>query len=156
MAIFPGGIEFPGLHAFNGFLIQAHAQRAHYPGAIDPPINTHDDGQHHHALILRFTRFFRKFRFGSIDGARSAYSVAHMIDSWANSRPASSGADAPAAAAAHSTAYASSVRRRHELGKRIADLSGLGHVQIGNYRGLDHQLALLRRQYRGRSELLFG
>src|ERR1051326_1279147 len=144
MAVFFGSIKLPDLYAFNSFLIQAHAQGTQYPRVVNPSILADDNSQHHHALIFRFARFFREFRFRGIEGARSAYSVTHVIDTGANARSAPAGANAATAATAHSATYASSIRRRHELGKRIADLRSLRHVKISNHRRLNHQLALLR------------
>src|SRR5579859_2340342 len=79
-AVFLGRIEFPGLHAFNGFFVQAHAQRADNARVMHAAICAHNDVQHHHALIFGFARFFRELRFRSVNRARCAYAFTHVED----------------------------------------------------------------------------
>ena len=83
-AVFLGRIELPGLYPFNGFFIQAHAQRADDARVVYPAIGAHNNVQHHHALIFGFARFFRKFGFGSINRTRCANALAYVEDSRAH------------------------------------------------------------------------
>src|ERR1044071_8448250 len=87
-AVFLGRIEFPGLYTFNGFLVQAHAQRADDARVMHAAICTHNDVQHHHALIFGFARFFRELRFRSINRARRTNAFTHMEDSRTHARTA--------------------------------------------------------------------
>src|SRR3954463_4765097 len=117
-------------------------------------IRADNDIQHYNTLIFGFARFFRKFRFRSKDRSRSTYSLAYVKYSRTYARTAVPRSNAAAIAAANTAAYANAIGRRHELGKRIANLCVRRCLDIGNHRGLDHQLALLLDQYGWRSELL--
>lgn len=156
-AIFLAGIKLPELHNLQRTFIKSHSKCADHASIVYATISTNNRAQNHNALILRFSGFFSEFRFRSVNGLWSAYAVAYMEDSRTYAGTAVACTHTPAVTAADSAGYTSSIGSNHKLGEWIADLRRSGVLKVcGNYRGLNHELALLGLNHYGRRKLLLG
>src|SRR5262245_56793649 len=132
-SVFSRQVEFPELDAFNGFLIQPHAERVHDLRVVDPAVRSDHNVQANHALILGFAGFFGKLGLRLVqDAGRAHAAFAQVKNPWAHARSTVTGPDSATVASTDAAAHAGSVGKRHQLGKGIADLA-LRNLEIGNH-----------------------
>src|SRR6516164_171672 len=84
-AVLHGGLEAPPVDRFDGFLVEAHAQRTGDFDVSRLAVRPNDQPQNYDSLKLRLTGFFGVFGIGSLQGARSRDSVANVKGAAAES-----------------------------------------------------------------------